>query len=163
MHPVARLRTLVRPALCLLSLLAGGMSLAAQSGDANLHIASPWARATPPVATVGAVYLEIHAASTADTLLGATTPAADRVEMHTTVDNNGTLQMRPVERVPVEPGKTTSLRPGGLHLMLMGLKAPLDEGAKVPVTLRFEKAGELTVEASVLKGPPATSPAHAHH
>ena len=108
-----------------------------------VKIEDAWARATAPGAKVGAGYMKI--AGGPDRLVGASTPAAGRVELHVTVKEGDVMRMRQVKayEVPID------LKPGGAHLMLVDLKAPLKEGAKVPLTLRFENAGETKVELQV--------------
>lgn len=113
-----------------------------------LKIEDPWARATPPGAKVGAAYMKITSA-TADKLVGASSPAAARVEMHVTEKKGDVMRMREVKAYDIPAGGSFELAPGGAHLMLVDLKAPLKEGAKVPLTLRFEKAGEMKVELQV--------------
>ncbi len=146
------------PSLLLTSLLAA-QGFAADA--LNVEITSIWARATPPVATMGAAYMDIKALKVADKLLGATTPVADHVEIHATTNNNGVMQMRPLQDVAITPGNAISLAPSGTHLMLVGLKAPLKEGDAFPLSLRFEQAGEITVMVGISRDAP--KPGHMHH
>jgi periplasmic copper chaperone A len=111
-------------------------------------IENPWARATPPGAKIGAGYMKIKS-SAGDRLLGASSPAAARVELHVTEKKGDVMRMREVKAYDIPAGGSFELSPGGAHLMLVDLKAPFKEGAKVPVTLRFEKAGEVKVELQV--------------
>ncbi len=115
-----------------------------------LHIDHPWARPLPPVAPNGGAYLTImnHGAQ-ADRLLGARTERAAVTEIHTHVQENGLMQMRQVDGVDIPPHGTAILKPGGDHLMMMGLTAPLAEGDSFALTLIFEKAGEVQVEIKV--------------
>ena len=115
---------------------------------AQVRIEDPWARATPPGAKIGAAYLKITS-PTADRLVGASSPVAARVEMHVAFLFGDVLRMRQVKAYDIPPGGSFELAPSGAHLMLVDLKAPLKEGAKVPLTLRFEKAGEVKVEVQV--------------
>ena len=80
---------------------------------------------------------------------GWTQPAARVVELHTHVREGEVMRMRPVTDIPVPAGQTVELRPGGLHVMLIGLTGPLQQGSRVPLTLRFERAGEVQVELTV--------------
>ena len=116
-----------------------------------VSVASPWARATPGGTTIGAAYLEFSAAagSSGDKLLGASSPAAGRIEIHTHEMADGVMKMRKVDAVPVAAGQSRKLQPGGDHLMLFDLTAPLKEGDILPLTLKFEKAGDVTVDATV--------------
>lgn len=123
---------------------AGGL----RAGD--LVIETPWARATPPGAIVGAGYFVVrNGGTTGDRLVGATTTAAAMVQIHEVTMADGAMQMRERPGVDIPPGGTVRLEPGGLHLMLMDLAKPLVTGESVPVTLEFAKAGRVTVELSV--------------
>ena len=115
---------------------------------AQVRIEEPWARATPPGARIGAGYLKISS-GTADRLVAASSPAAARVELHVTEKNGDVMRMRQVKAYDIPANGGFELAPGGAHLMLVDLKAPLKEGMKVPMTLRFEKAGEVKVELQV--------------
>lgn len=125
-----------------------GTSFAQSKGD--LEIEKPWARATPPGAAVGGGYLTIRNKGAAgDRLVGVSSPASTRVEMHEMAMEKDVMRMREVKGVDVPAKKSVEFRPGGFHLMLMELKAPLRQGDKVQVTLRFEKAGEVKTELVV--------------
>lgn len=150
---------LVALAASVVFVTAGAGSAAAHEYTAkSVKVAHPWARATPPGAKVGAAYLEIAAAKQgADTLIGARAEVAGRVEIHTHKHEDGIMKMQQIERLPVAAGQSVVLKPSGDHIMLMDLKKPLVEGDLLPITLVFEKAGEITVEATVepigAKGP----------
>ena len=115
---------------------------------AQVRIEDSWARATAPGAKVGAGYMKITSGA-ADRLVGASTPAAQRVELHVTMKEGDVMRMREVKAYDIPAKGGFELKPGGAHLMLVDLKAPLKEGTKVPLTLRFEKAGEVKVELQV--------------
>ena len=126
------------------------LALAAAPAWAQVAVEDPWARATPPVAKVGAGYMTLrNKSSSADRLVGAASPAAARVEMHVTERSGEVMRMREVRAYDIPAGGSFTLAPGGAHLMLVDLKAPLKAGARVPLTLRFEKAGEVKVELEV--------------
>lgn len=128
---------------------AGGAALAEDSG---IRIDQVWARATPGAAKTAAIYLTVtNAGTTSDTLIAASTPTADKSELHFMKMENGIMEMRPVPSIAIAPGKSVVLEPNGYHIMLVGLKAPLKEGDKVPLTLAFEHAGTQQVTASVAK------------
>jgi copper(I)-binding protein len=117
---------------------------------AQVQIEKPWTRATAPGAQVAGGYMTIKNAGAADKLLGASSPAAAKVELHVHTNDNGVMKMREVPGGYAIPAKGTfELKPGGAHLMFMELKAPLKEGTKIPVTLKFEKAGEVKAEFEV--------------
>lgn len=130
-------------------------SAAATGGEVytvgDLTIDHPWARASAGAASAGAAYMQIGTrGAAADRLVGATTPVAGKAQLHTHVVEGDVMRMRPVDAIAIEPGKPTELKPGGLHVMLIDLKAPLKEDASFPLTLTFANAGSLTVEVAVL-------------
>jgi copper(I)-binding protein len=116
---------------------------------AQVTIENAWARATPPGAKIAAGYLTIRNAGAADKLISASSPAAEKVEPHITVKDGDVSRMREVKGYAVPAKGTVELTPGGSHLMLVNIKAPLKEGDKVPLVLRFEKAGEVKTELAV--------------
>ena len=125
--------------------LNAGAPHAQSKGD--LEIEKPWARATAPGAAVGGGYLVIRNKGAAgDRLVGVSSPVSARVEIHEMAMEKDTMRMREVKGVDVPAKKSVEFKPGGYHLMMIDLKAPLKQGDKVPVTLRFEKAGELKAE-----------------
>lgn len=117
----------------------------------GLSLDHPWARPTPPGLGVGGGFITIkNDSGQDDTLLGARADFTHDVQIHETRQNGDVMSMqhRP-EGLTVPAGESRSLKPGSYHLMFMGLKAPLIEGERVPVTLMFEHAGDVTVEFSV--------------
>lgn len=128
-----------------------------------LRITEPWSRATARAGATGAGFLTIRNTSDQpDRLLGATSPAAQTVELHTHTQVNGVMQMRPVPAIDIPPNGEVTLKPGGFHIMLIGTKEALRQGTTVPLTLRFERAGEVTVALSV-QGPGAAQPGGSGH
>jgi len=98
----------------------------------------------------GAVYATIrNMGSSDDALVSATSSAADKVELHETKNEAGVMTMRPIDKVPVPAGGAVEMKPGGYHVMLLGLKRDLNPGDSVPVTLMFQKAGPITVNAAI--------------
>jgi len=139
-------------AVLALAAAISGAALAHDAKLADLTIHHPWARASIGPAKAGAAYLTIvNAGADVDRLIGVETPAAKMSETHTNIMDQGVMKMRPVEAVEVQPGEPVIFQPGGLHIMLMGLKAPLKEGETFPLTLRFEKSGSIEVEVTVEK------------
>jgi periplasmic copper chaperone A len=145
------------------ALLAALLALGAQAGTVtragDLAIDTPWARASIGTSRPGAAYLTIrNTGEVPDRLIGVRTPAAGHAEAHAMVQENGVMTMRAAGPLEIPPGGAVELAPGGLHIMLMGLAAPLTEGATLPLTLIFERAGEVTVEAPIAaigaKAPP---------
>lgn len=129
-------------------------------GAGPLTIEAPWTRAAGQGGQ-GAGYLTIRNAGPADRLLSASTPAATRIELHTHLRDGDVMRMRPVEDIPVPANGSVTLQPSGLHLMLIGLTRPFAVGESVPVTLRFERAGEVVVNLPV-QAAGARGPAHRH-
>lgn len=139
-------------ALLLAAGLAGFNAPAALAHDYTfgaLSIGHPWARASAGPARNGAAFLVIENAGPADRLLSVSAEVSERVELHTHLMEGDVMKMRRVDAVEVPGQGTAALRPGGLHIMLMGLKQPLQEGERFPLTLTFETAGEVTVEVAV--------------
>ena len=131
--------------------VALGIGFAQAQTPGSISIEKPFSRATPGGSKVGAGYMTItNKGNAADRLLSASSPAAGKVEIHEMTMQDGVMKMRELAGgLPIEAGKTASLAPGGYHLMLTDLKAPLKEGDLLELTLVFEKAGEIQVEATV--------------
>lgn len=115
-------------------------------------IENAWARATVPGQTVGAAYLELTSAESA-TVVKVESPAADFVEIHSMTMKQGVMEMRMLDKLPLPAGETVKLEPGGFHLMLIDLKAPLKAGEHVPLVLhvsgRDGKSRRVEVQALV--------------
>jgi copper(I)-binding protein len=129
--------------------------------SANMVVTQAWSRATPGGSKVAGGYLTIeNKALIADRLLSGSTVAAKKLEIHEMAVNDGIMAMRPVENgLTIEPGRTVKFAPGGLHLMFVGLVAPLQQNDRIPVSLKFEKAGEIMVLFEVqAMGAPAPGP-----
>lgn len=132
----------------------------------TIEISQPWTRATPKGAAVAGGYLKItNTGTSADRLIGGTSPVAGRVDIHEMKEVNGISQMRPLSRgLEISPGETVEFKPGSYHLMFMNLKRPLVQGERIKGTLDFEKAGRVEVE--YLVGPiagQAPAAAQGHH
>jgi periplasmic copper chaperone A len=128
-----------------------------------LEIDRPWSRAVPKGATVAAGYLTITNTGTEpDRLISGWTPVAGKFEVHEmSVDNKGVMRMRPVPAgIMVKPGETVELKPQSFHIMMTGLKLPIEKGKPFKASLVFEKAGTVEVDFAV-EGVGAT-PAAAH-
>ncbi|WP_431271335.1 copper chaperone PCu(A)C [Dankookia sp. P2] len=136
-----------RRALLLAPALLALPAHAQQQGD--IAVSMPWTRAAGQNGT-GAGFLAIaNRGAAPDRLVGASSPVARVTEIHTHIREGDILRMRPVAAVDLPPGGTVTLQPGGFHLMLIGLKEPLIQGRSVPLTLRFERAGEIEVMLAV--------------
>lgn len=124
-----------------------------------ITIVHPWARAT--AARVGGVFMMLeNAGAASDRLVKVAAAAAETVELHETRIEGGTAMMRPVSAIEIKPGARTELKPGGLHVMLIGLKQPLKEGGWLKLTLTFEKAGTIEIDALIDK--PGATGGHRH-
>lgn len=150
-----------------LQLVAGEASAAGAPAVVKfgtLVIEAPFARATPPGANVGAAYLKIRNTSLApEKLLSATISVADRVEIHDMSEKDGVMTMRQLEGgLEIPPSGVVELKPGGMHMMLMGLKGPLTAGDTITAKLKFQNAGEAEVKFDVLPIG-ADKPKHSHH
>ncbi len=130
-----------------------GWPLAGNAADPGLTVEQPWARPAA-VGQMGVIYLTVKDTGAPDQLVGVKTPVAADAQLHESKMVDGVMQMRPVQAAPVAPGQPLVLAPGGYHIMLMGLKQPLKEGETVPVTLMFQKAGAVAVQATVQREPP---------
>ena len=118
--------------------------------QAQMQIEKPWVRATAPGAQVAGGYLVIrNQGAAADRLVSAASPAAAKVELHVHINDNGVMKMREVRGYDVPAKGSFELKPGGAHLMFVDIKRAFKEGEKLPVKLKFEKAGEMDVEFRV--------------
>lgn len=123
----------------------------------DIRIEHPWSRALPEVAPNGAAYMTLsNRGAVADRLMSGSSPIAKRVGLHRHTMEGGVMRMRPVEAIEVAPGQPTLLQPGGLHIMLMGLKEPLVKGKTFPLTLKFERAGSIEVLVPVQETNPSS-------
>lgn len=149
--------------LLIVILLAAAGLIAAQCGAApaetqteasagpRVQIVEPFARASMPN---GAVYMTLRNESdTPDALLSAQTDVAETVELHeTTMGENEVMRMSPVEKIEIPAGGSVQLEPGGLHVMLLGLKEGIAKGDKISLTLNFAESGSQTIEVEVTEG-----------
>ena len=128
--------------------------VSAPAGDydvGKVHIAQPWARATPKGASTGAGYMAITNNGTApDRVSCVSSDASAQCQIHTMTVEDGVMKMRPVEAgLEIKPGETVTLKPGGVHVMFLGLKQPLQQGKTVKTTLKFENAGTLDLDLPI--------------
>ncbi len=128
---------------------------------ADIKVDDAWARPTLGQARNGAAYMTISTTGAADRLVGASAPVAGKTELHNMTMNNNVMQMRPVDAIQVAPGTEVKLQPGGLHVMLLDLKSPLKQGDKFPLTLKFERGGEIQVQVEV-RQPRGPAGGHRH-
>jgi copper(I)-binding protein len=144
-------------------LLSVGGAAAGDVKVGTLQISTPWARATPKSASTGGGYLTItNTGSTADRLTGGSTAISRGVEIHEMSMEGNVMKMRQLSSgLEIEPGQTVTFKPGGLHLMFVGLKQQLKQGQHFKASLQFEKAGKVEVEFDIA-GIGATSPGGDH-
>jgi hypothetical protein len=141
----------------LAAMLASTLTLAATAASAqeykagSIEIKHPWSRATPKGATVAGGYMKLINTGTApDRLVGGSTEIAGKFEIHEMSMDNGVMKMRPLPNgVEIKPGQTVEFKPGGYHLMFVGITQPVEQGKRVKGTLEFEKAGKVDVEYAV--------------
>ena len=150
----ARSRTAVRALLAALLACAAGAALPAGPAAGNatgIEVVSAVAPAPPPGGATMAVYLQIrNRGATADALLAASTPLARGAMIHAQQLDGGIMRMRMLGRLVIPAGTTVAMHAGGLHVMLEAMSRAPQPGEQFPITLRFERAGELTVQAKVL-------------
>lgn len=130
-----------------------------------LEIAHPWSQELPPNAPNVAAYFIIHnSGNAADRLLGVDSPIAGEAQLHEHVMQGDLMKMQHVPSVEIPAGGNVTFAPMAYHVMLLNLKSRdlLSDGKRFPMTLHFEKAGDVTVEVAVQKQAPEETQAHVH-
>ncbi len=118
----------------------------------DIKIENAWIRAVPPVSKMTAVYMDIiNKGSETDELIGANMDICKEVEIHTVFYEEDMMKMRKVDKVEIKGGDTVRLKPGGFHIMCIGIKKHPAEGEVLPVELKFKKSGTIKVNAEVRK------------
>jgi periplasmic copper chaperone A len=145
---------MTRIALTTIAVLAACIASSAQAEDVtagSLKISALWTRATAKNAPVGGGYMTItNTGNVPDRLIGGTSDASNRFEIHEMSMDNGVMKMRPIAGgIEIKAGQTIELKPGGHHVMFVGLKEPFERGQHVKATLHFEKAGNVAIEFTV--------------
>jgi copper(I)-binding protein len=144
------MRRALLAAVLLSSLTSTGNTQSMPGSQQGIAVSKAWARASAGAATTGAAYFTVTDNTSADRLIGVSTPVTGKAELHESRNENGVmLQMRAVAALPLEPGKAMTLAPGDYHVMLMELKQPLKTGDSFPLTLTFEEARPITVQVKV--------------
>jgi copper(I)-binding protein len=141
------MRTAILAAAALLGLAASPLPALAQAPA--VEVTEAWARATTSAARAGGVFLTLKATGAPDRVVSASSPVAEKVELHETVRDGNVMRMREVPALEVLPGTPLVLQPGGLHIMLIGLKRQLNRGESFPLTITFEKAPPVTATVTV--------------
>lgn len=139
------------------------MAFSLSYAEENITVSDAWVREVPPSSTVTAAYMKITSnGAQDDRLVGVTSQLSDTAEMHiSTVDENGVARMSQVEGIDIPKGGTVELKPGGYHIMLIGLKGPLAGQESAELILNFKNAGEVKVDAQI-KGAQAKNEASCH-
>jgi len=130
------------------ALLAASLSFAVFAAD--VEVADPYARAVPPGQPNSAIFMTLSNPSEQDrALVGAESPVAETVELHTHIKADGMMQMRRIERIDLPAGQSVELAPGGLHIMLIGLQHPLDPETTIDLTLVFDDGERMALKVPV--------------
>jgi copper(I)-binding protein len=148
-------------AAIVLSTLGAAPALHAQPA---VKVEGAWARPTVQGQAAGGGFLKITGGAAADKLVAASAGVSRTVELHSMVMEGDVMRMREIGTIDVPAGKTVELKPGGLHVMFIGIHKPLKVGDSFPLSLRFEKAGEVKVEMKVMTQAAggAAEPMHKH-
>lgn len=126
-----------------------GSVMAQNASVGSIRVENAYTRATAPGQQVAGGFFKIENKGAADQLVSASSPAAGEVQLHEMAMDGNVMKMRQVKDIPVPANGSVELKPGGLHLMFMNIKAPLAAGETVPVKLKFAKAGEVEVKMPV--------------
>ena len=147
---LANQRQRIMQVVMLVSGIALALSVAAQDAQVGkIKIEGAYTRTTVPGQKVAGGFMKIIDQGAADQLISASSPLADEVQLHMMSMEGNTMQMRQVKAIDVPAAGSVELKPGGLHLMFMGIKTPLKAGDLIPVKLKFAKAGEVEVKLPV--------------
>ncbi|TXT24298.1 MAG: hypothetical protein FD134_1613 [Gallionellaceae bacterium] len=153
--------------LRLFGLLALGLAASSTfAGEAEIQVADPWVQAAPPSAKVLAAYLEIkNNGEKPQTLAEITSPVFGQVEIHRTTTRGNIARMEHLKELVIPPRSSVAIKPGGMHLMLMGGKNPLRAGDQVPMTLIFKNGEKIAISAAVrsMQEEDAGNSQHADH
>jgi copper(I)-binding protein len=150
--------------------LALGWTQVASAAEATISVTDAWARATGPDTPAGMAFLSLtNSGSQADRLVSATTPSSAKVEFHRHVHADGAMKMQRQDAIELPPGATIRFSPGGLHVMLDGLKSRLAAGQTLALTLSFANSAPISVQVPVIAqgapppGPVSAMPNHGDH
>ena len=151
-----------------LTMLAAGLLFSAGvlAGAAdNVSVQDPYVRLAPPNAAATAAFMVIRNTGDKDVkVVKADNPVSKATELHTHLNEGGVMKMRPVPAIEIRAKGEAVLRPGGLHVMMIDLKAPMKEGDSVPITLTFDDGSSKQVDAKVLRATAVPAPTeHKQH
>lgn len=131
--------------------LAVGLLSSVALSKPNIVIKDPWVRLMPPTSRVSAAYMKIeNKGNSEDILLWAKSSVSKITQLHKTINSNGIMKMVRVKKFEIKPKQTLILKPGSYHIMLIGLKHPLQKGEKVTLWLKFKYSGIKRVIAPVI-------------
>ncbi|MCA3555256.1 copper chaperone PCu(A)C [Aestuariivirga sp.] len=143
-------KVLIEVATAIALTLSAILALATGAHASSVMVMQAYARASAtPTAETGAAYVSLMLHGEADRLIAVSTPAAKMAGLHKTVEAEGVMKMEHVDGIGIPAHGMLEMKPGGYHIMLMGLTQPLKEGGEIELTLTFEKAGEVRVKAKV--------------
>ena len=143
-------KTLFRLAAAISLTLAATLAPTAGANASSVMVSKAYARASATAgAETGAAYVVLMVHGEDDRLVGVSTPAAKMAALHKTVNVDGVMKMEHVDGIDIPANAMLQMKPGGYHIMLMGLTQPLKEGDEIVLTLKFEKAGDVEVKAKV--------------
>jgi periplasmic copper chaperone A len=144
------------------AMLAVALPLSVALAAEPIVVRDAWVRATVPGQSVAGAYMELSSPLSA-ALIAADTPVAQKAELHTMAMEAGVMKMRPVAKIDLPARQTVSLKPGGLHVMLIGVKRELRAGERLPLTLTVQdaKGGRTTIEIEAAVRNAATADDHA--
>lgn len=141
-------------AMRIFPLIPAALVAAPVAAQAPIVHVNGWARATVPGQSASAAYLSIHnGGGRADRLLSVQSSVAGQTSIHSTTMAGGVMRMRPAGALTIGPNQMLEMKPGGLHVMLMKLKGPLKAGQRIPLVLRFERAGIVRTSVPVQSPP----------
>jgi copper(I)-binding protein len=141
---------IIQTAATLLLALAATAAAAHEYKAGAIEIDHPYARSTAAGQPNGGGYMKlVNGGGAADRLLSVSANVARSVELHEMAMDGNVMRMRQVDGIALQSGQTVELKPGGYHVMFVGLKAPLKAGDSFPMTLKFEKAGEVKVQVKI--------------
>lgn len=160
-----RLVTIIALGTACLPATAAGQDHAHYQNGVMPSVSQVWSRAMPPTAPTGAVYFKLqNPGDEPDRLIGVHTPRAKKAELHSHVHEGEMMRMKQIQSVEVPAGGQVEFNPGGSHVMLFELSEPLVAGQQFPLTLEFERAGEMTVEVNIRdQAPEPGGHEHMHH
>ena len=139
-------------ALLLLFSLISAPLLAATPAAEDITVVNPYVRAVPPGQPNSAAFMQLqNKSATQHAVVRAESPVAKAVELHTHINEGGIMKMRQIKQIDVPAKGTTMLKPGGLHVMFLGLKSELKPDQSIPVTLIYEDGSKVTIHAKVRK------------